>query len=138
MTFLSEDPPTRRDSTQSSRNSTLSMTEEQSITEEPSAVRYVDRTKLMEDAVRAVKRLGASTANADSTRELRELTRKYEICVQGRQSVEQHRGELLAHIDELKQQNLTVMSEYSKLRAINQHLGKKVEKLDAMRKLLGS
>lgn len=131
MTFLSEDPPTRRDS-QSRCNSTLSMTEE------PSTVEYVARTKLVEDAVRAVERLGAFTANADSTRELEKLTKKYETCVHGLQRVEQHRGKLLAEIDELTQQHLALMGEYSKVRAINQNLYEKVKTLDAMKELLGS
>jgi chromosome segregation ATPase len=163
MTFISDDTctPTRNQSTQSrsSTSSEFSRTTEASTTERSPTVEGVDHTKLMKDAVRAVERLGAFTANADLTRANADLTRQLKHARRDKDfgievigNLEEHRAELLAnngklkdyaaklHADkeELEQRIGTLMSEYSRLKVTNEQLGRKVTKLDEMRELLGS
>jgi chromosome segregation ATPase len=139
MTFLSEKPPTREHSTQSriSTSSESYSINEASATEEASTAKEVDHTKLLKDAVSAVKRLGASTANADLTRQLKDARRDRQFFINTIRSLEEHRAELLADNEKLEQQNETITSEYSKVKVINQQLSRKVKTLDAMRELLG-
>ena len=87
-----------------------------------------DRTKLLENALGAVRKLHAAAvpdtnSTKKLTKELDTLRRKFNICCHTLQNVEDHRTELIAQVE--------------KLEAMNQELGKKVKTLDAMRDLLG-
>lgn len=88
-----------------------------------------DRTKLLENALGAVRRLHASVPDTKLAKELNTLRGKFQSYVHALQSVADHRDELLAKNEKLEVTNQA-------LKVTNQALGKEVKTLDAMRDLL--